>query len=50
MHGGSPQPGHGPGVTVIATGPAAALAATADPAGHRGLTEEIALEAARAQR
>jgi hypothetical protein len=49
-HGGSPQPGHGPGVTVIATGPAAALAATADHGGHRGLTEETALEAAREQR
>jgi hypothetical protein len=38
-HGGSPQPGHGPGVTVIATGPAAAFAVRADAAGHRGLTE-----------
>jgi hypothetical protein len=50
VHGGSPQPGHGPGVTVIATGPAPALAASADAAGHRGLTEQMAMEVARAQR
>jgi Domain of unknown function (DUF4438) len=50
VHGGSPQPGHGPGVTVIATGPAAALAARPDPAGHVGLTEQTALEVARDQR
>ena len=50
VHGGSPQPGHGPGVTVIATGPAGPLAAVADPAGHRGLTEEAALEVAREPR
>jgi hypothetical protein len=39
VHGGSPQPGHGPGVTVIATGPGSAFAVRADAAGHRGLTE-----------
>jgi hypothetical protein len=47
VHGGSPQPGHGPGVTVILTGPAGALQASADEAGHRGLSEASALEAAR---
>jgi hypothetical protein len=45
-HGGSPQPGHGPGVTVILTGPSAALAAVADPGGHAGLDEATALEVA----
>ncbi len=33
VHGGSPQPGHGPGVTVIATGPAAALGRHRRPRG-----------------
>jgi hypothetical protein len=47
VHGGSPQPGHGPGVTAILIGPAAALRAVVDPGGHQGLTEDIALEAAR---
>ena len=45
VHGGSPQPGHGPGVTVIATGPASAFAVRADAAGHRGLSEAAVLEA-----
>jgi Domain of unknown function (DUF4438) len=47
VHGGSPQPGHGPGVTVILTGPAAALRASVDEAGHQGLSEASALETAR---
>jgi uncharacterized protein DUF4438 len=38
VHGASPQPGHGPGITPILTGPAAALLARPDPAGHVGLT------------
>lgn len=46
VHGGSPQPGHGPGVTPILTGPADALRVEIDADGHQGLTEEIALEAA----
>jgi Domain of unknown function (DUF4438) len=46
VHGGSPQPGHGPGVTVIATGPASAFAVRADAAGHHGLTEAAAISAA----
>jgi hypothetical protein len=48
VHGGSPQPGHGPGVTAILTGPAGVLAAIADPDGHQGLTEEAALAAGQA--
>jgi hypothetical protein len=34
-------------VTAILTGPAAALQASVDEAGHRGLSEASALEAAR---
>jgi hypothetical protein len=39
VHGSSPLPGHGPGITAILTGPASRLVAEADGAGHRGLTE-----------
>jgi hypothetical protein len=39
VHGTSPLPGHGPGITPILTGPLAALSAVADLTGHRGLTE-----------
>jgi Domain of unknown function (DUF4438) len=46
-HGGSPQPGHGPGVTAILTGPAGSLLASPDPGGHQGLSEEAALDAVR---
>jgi len=38
VHGASPLPGHGPGITPLLTGPAAALRANADTAGHVGLT------------
>ncbi|HEX5297175.1 MAG TPA: DUF4438 domain-containing protein [Streptosporangiaceae bacterium] len=38
VHGASPLPGHGPGITPLLTGPAAALRADADAAGHVGLT------------
>jgi len=38
VHGASPLPGHGPGITPILTGPAGALRALPDPAGHVGLT------------
>jgi hypothetical protein len=38
VHGSSPMPGHGPGITPILTGPARALAVTPDAAGHAGLT------------
>jgi hypothetical protein len=43
VHGGSPQPGHGPGVTVIFCGPADAIATHVDAANHRGLREETVL-------
>jgi hypothetical protein len=46
-HGGSPQPGHGPGVTAILTGPAGLLLARPDAAGHHGLSEEAAFHAVR---
>jgi hypothetical protein len=38
VHGGSPLPGHGPGITPILTGPASALRTAADAGGHVGLT------------
>jgi hypothetical protein len=38
VHGASPLPGHGPGITPLLTGPAAALLVNADAAGHVGLT------------
>ncbi|MGC5342067.1 DUF4438 domain-containing protein [Streptomyces sp. DT171] len=41
VHGASPLPGHGPGVTPIMTGPADAFALTRDPVGHTGLTEAV---------
>jgi hypothetical protein len=39
VHGASPLPGHGPGITPILTGSASALRAEPDGAGHTGLTE-----------
>jgi len=41
VHGASPLPGHGPGITPILTGPSAALEAHPDHAGHVGLTAEL---------
>ena len=38
VHGASPLPGHGPGITPILTGPSAALQPLPDAAGHAGLT------------
>lgn len=38
VHGASPLPGHGPGITPILTGPSAALQLRAEAAGHIGLT------------
>jgi hypothetical protein len=40
-HGPSRLPGHGPGMTVILTGPADALRPRADGAGHTGLTASM---------
>jgi hypothetical protein len=39
VHGASPLPGHGPGITPILTGPASVVQVGADAAGHSGLTE-----------
>lgn len=41
VHGASPLPGHGPGITPILTGPAEVLQAAPDRAGHTGLTEAV---------
>ena len=41
VHGDSPLPGHGPGITPILTGPAGALRPKPDPAGHVGLTGAV---------
>lgn len=41
VHGASPLPGHGPGITPILTGPAEVLQAAPDRAGHVGLTESV---------
>jgi hypothetical protein len=41
VHGGSPLPGHGPGLTPILTGPAGALQLGLDAAGHVGLTAAL---------
>jgi Domain of unknown function (DUF4438), N-terminal/Domain of unknown function (DUF4438), C-terminal len=38
VHGASPLPGHGPGITPLLTGPAAALRPHPDASGHAGLT------------
>jgi hypothetical protein len=39
VHGASPLPGHGPGITPILTGPAGPLRVRPDGAAHAGLTE-----------
>jgi Domain of unknown function (DUF4438) len=41
VHGTSPLPGHGPGITPILTGPRTALSAMPDVTGHHGLTESV---------
>jgi hypothetical protein len=38
VHGASPLPGHGPGITPFLTGPSTALRPTPNAAGHVGLT------------
>ena len=40
-HGASPQPGHGPGITPILTGPATVLRVRPDVAGHVGVTAAL---------
>jgi hypothetical protein len=46
VHGGSPQPGHGPGLMPLLCGPASAFAV--DTAGHAGLSEAALLSHAEA--
>lgn len=46
VHGGSPLPGHGPGVNALLTGPAASFALSVEGARHEGLTEAKLLEVA----
>jgi len=41
VHGASPLPGHGPGITVILTGPTRAFRPIRDTAGHTGLTASM---------
>ncbi len=41
VHGASPLPGHGPGLTVILTGPASVLRPVQDVPGHTGLTASM---------
>lgn len=43
VHGGSPQPGHGPGLMPLLCGPAAAFELTVDETGHAGLNEAALL-------
>jgi len=50
VHGGSPRPGHGPGITVILSGPADASVTHVDAADHRGLCEETVLGVAGSDR
>jgi Domain of unknown function (DUF4438) len=39
VHGSSPQPGHGPGVTIFLSGPESEFELLSDPQNHVGLTE-----------
>lgn len=49
VHGASPQPGHGPGVTVVLSGPATSFLVHSEGENHYGLTEERLLSAAGAE-
>jgi hypothetical protein len=49
VHGGSPLPGHGPGVNAIITGPAERFDLRAEGDDHRGLDEATLQEVARGQ-
>ncbi len=40
VHGASPMPGHGPGVTIVLSGPASSFLVHDEGAQHQGLTEE----------
>ncbi len=41
VHGSSPQPGHGPGLVPLLTGPGSVLGAEAEGSAHTGLTASI---------
>jgi hypothetical protein len=43
VHGGSPQPGHGPGLMPLLCGPATAFELTVDETAHAGLNEAALL-------
>jgi hypothetical protein len=45
-HGTSPQPGHGPGVTIVLSGPAKHFSIRSEGAAHQGLREETLLSRA----
>lgn len=47
VHGASPQPGHGPGVTVIFSGPRERFSLREEAGAHPGLTEERLLAVVR---
>jgi hypothetical protein len=49
VHGGSPLPGHGPGLTVLLTGPAERFDVRVEGEGHCGLSEATLLQVARGQ-
>jgi hypothetical protein len=46
VHGGSPLPGHGPGVNAILTGPESSFTVDIEGARHEGLTETKLMEVA----
>ena len=46
-HGTSPQPGHGPGVTIVLSGPAKHFLVRSEGATHQGLREESLLSRAK---
>jgi hypothetical protein len=46
-HGASPQPGHGPGVTIVLSGPAKHFSVRSEGATHQGLREETLLSKAK---
>jgi hypothetical protein len=49
VHGGSPLPGHGPGITPIFTGGPGTMVIDADPRAHQGVTARVIEEVADAR-
>lgn len=47
VHGSSPQPGHGPGLTVVWSGPAERFALREEPLAHQGVSEDGLLSLSR---